>query len=95
MSNRHLSRSIVLQTLFEWDFPSTGSEQAKAEEIYSIFEKNIREFAPGTNDRPFMDHLLKQVLEKKRDLDVLIEKRLQTGRLIRFLLLTVIFCAWA
>ena len=74
MSNRHLSRSIILQTLFEWDFPSTSSGQARVEEIYPVFEKNIREFAPGTNDRPFMDHLLRQVLEKKRDLDILIEK---------------------
>lgn len=74
MSNRHLSRSIVLQTLFEWDFPSTGSGQVKPEDIYSIFEKNVREFAPGTNDRPFMENLLKTVLAKRRDLDNLIEK---------------------
>lgn len=74
MSNRHLSRSIVLQTLFEWDFPSTGSGQARVAEIYPIFEKNIVEFAPGTNDRPFMDRLLRQILEKKKELDVLIEK---------------------
>jgi len=69
MSNRHLSRSIVLQTLFEWDF-----EGKKTGEIFPIFERTIREFAPGTNDRPFMDNLLRQVLEKKKDLDVLIEK---------------------
>lgn len=69
MSNRHLSRSIVLQTLFEWDF-----EGEKKEDIFPIFERTIAEFAPGTNDRPFMDKLLRQVLEKKRDLDILIEK---------------------
>ncbi len=69
MSQRHLSRSIVLQTLFEWDF-----EKLKPAEIYPIFERNITEFAPGSNDRPFMEALLKRVLEKKRDLDTLIEK---------------------
>ena len=74
MSNRHLSRSVVLQTLFEWDFPSTSSGQAKVEEIYPILEKTITEFAPGTNDRPFINNLLRQVLEKKKDLDTLIEK---------------------
>lgn len=74
MSQRRLSRSIVLQTLFEWDFPSTGSGQVKPGEIYSIFEKNVREFAPGSNDRPFMENLLRLVLEKKKDLDTLIEK---------------------
>lgn len=69
MSNRHLSRSIILQTLFEWDFEGT-----KTREIFPIFERTIAEFAPGTNDRPFMDRLLRQILEKKKDLDVLIEK---------------------
>ena len=74
MSNRHLSRSIVLQTLFEWDFPSTDSRHADKEDIYQIFEKNITEFASGTNDRPFMDALLKLVLSKQKELDTLIEK---------------------
>src|SRR3989344_4341430 len=69
MSNRHLSRSIVLQTLFEWDF-----EGAKTGEIFPIFERTVSEFAPGTNDRPFMNNLLKLVLEKKKNLDFLIEK---------------------
>ena len=82
MSNRHLSRSIVLQSLFEWDFPSTastsspqaGSGQVKQEEVFPIFERNITEFAPGTNDRPFMETLLRRGLEKRKELDVLIEK---------------------
>ncbi|MDO8565410.1 MAG: transcription antitermination factor NusB [bacterium] len=69
MSNRHLSRSIVLQTLFEWDF-----ENLKVEDIYPIFERTIKEFAPGSNDRPFMETLLKRVLDKKPDLDNLIQK---------------------
>lgn len=69
MSQRHLSRSIVLQTLFEWDF-----ERKKTEEIPQIFERNIREFAPGSNDRPFMEKLLALVLGKRSDLDNVIEK---------------------
>ena len=69
MSHRHLSRSIVLQTFFEWDF-----DGKKESEIFPIFERTIVEFAPGTNDRPFMEKLLRLVLEKKKDLDILIEK---------------------
>ena len=69
MSQRHLSRSIVLQTLFEWDF-----EGRQREEIFPIFERNLKEFAAGSSDRPFMDRLLKLVLEKIRDLDNIIEK---------------------
>lgn len=67
MSQRHLSRSIVLQTLYEWDFERRG-----AEEIRSIFEKNISEFASGTNDRPFMEKLLNTVLDKRKELDNII-----------------------
>src|SRR3989338_11587018 len=73
MSQRHLSRSIVLQTLFEWDFPSTGSGQVKPD-VRALFEKNITEFAPGSNDQPFMERLLKLVLDKRQILDDLIEK---------------------
>lgn len=69
MSQRHLSRSIVLQTLFEWDF-----ERRKEDEIPQIFERNIREFASGSNDRPFMERLLRLVLDKRRELDNVIEK---------------------
>lgn len=69
MSNRHLSRSVVLQTLFAWDF-----EGQKEGEVFPIFERIITEFASGTNDRPFMERLLRLVLEKKKDLDLLIEK---------------------
>ncbi len=69
MAHRHLSRSIVLQTLFEWDF-----EKKTDEDTSVIFERNIEEFAPGTNDRPFMEGLLNNVLSKRKDLDTLIEK---------------------
>ncbi len=35
MANRHLARSVVLQTLFEWD--TVLAPDAKAEEIEDIF----------------------------------------------------------
>lgn len=72
MSQRHLSRSIVLQSLFEWDFESTKT--SKFVDIRPIFERNIQEFAPGSNDRPFMENLLKTVQDKRKDLDNVIEK---------------------
>ncbi len=69
MANRHLSRSIVLQTLFEWDFASKSST-----EVAVIFKRNIDEFAPGHGDLPFMQGLLSGVLEKQKDIDLIIEK---------------------
>jgi N utilization substance protein B len=69
MANRHLSRSVVLQTLFEWDFGSKTKQEAE-----EIFARNSEEFAPGHGDFAFMDTLLKGILEKQKDIDLIIEK---------------------
>src|SRR3989344_739921 len=69
MANRHLSRSIVLQSLFEWDFSNKSSSEA-----ISIFKRNAEEFAPGMGDFSFMESLINGVLEKRRDIDLIIEK---------------------
>lgn len=72
MANRHLSRSIVLQTLFEWDANiEEGRENPPLEET---LDRNIAEFAPGSSDGGFMKHLLRGVIEKQKDLDLVIEK---------------------
>ncbi len=69
MANRHLARSIVLQTLFEWDFGGGKDGDAKA-----ILERNVREFAPGIGDFSFVEKLLNNVIDKRKDLDNIIEK---------------------
>ncbi|MDB5254541.1 MAG: NusB antitermination factor, utilization substance protein [Parcubacteria group bacterium] len=75
MAHRHLSRSVVLQTLFEWDFDtSLIKEKSNTEQVEEIFERNLAEFAPGSQDRPFMESLLTSVVDKQKDLDLLIEK---------------------
>lgn len=71
MSNRHLSRSIVLQTLFEWDMNlEEGTEASTAD----ILARNIEEFAPDSKDTPYMKRLLEGVLAKQQDLDAVITK---------------------
>lgn len=75
MSHRHLSRSVVLQTLFEWDFDiSSGKIKQGDIDVSTIFNRTVKEFAPDTKDKPFMEHLLKNVTDKKSDLDNIIEK---------------------
>ena len=69
MANRHLARSTVLQTLFEWDFGNKKDEDTK-----EILGRNVAEFAPGMGDFTFVENLLKSVLGKKKDLDTIIEK---------------------
>ena len=70
MANRHLSRSIVLQTLFEWDV----QQETKTPELHEILERNISEFAPDANDMVFMKGLLDGVVAKKNEIDAVIVK---------------------
>lgn len=69
MANRHLSRSIVLQSLFEWDF-----RNLLVEEVPSIVNRNITEFAPGHPDGVFARELTKLIISKKSILDDVIVK---------------------
>lgn len=69
MANRHLARSTVLQTLFEWDFRHLDLDTAK-----EALTRNLGEFAPGMNDSAFVDNLLGTVVGKYKDLDNIIEK---------------------
>ncbi|ETB63597.1 TPA: transcription antitermination factor NusB [Candidatus Nomurabacteria bacterium] len=69
MANRHLSRSIVLQTLFEWDF-AVNKEMTNEE----MLDKNILEFGPGLHDSIFMKELFFGVIKKKELIDEIIEK---------------------
>lgn len=73
MANRHLSRSIVLQTLFELDFNKLGGK-ADAKEVEELLVRNAQEFAPGMGDFSFMSRLLSGILEKHKDLDAIIVK---------------------
>ena len=69
MANRHLSRSIVLQSLFEWDL---NTLEKKA--VHEVLERNVSEFAPNKTDLPFMEKLLDGVMAKQPELDQVIEK---------------------
>lgn len=70
MANRHLQRSIVLQTLFEWDF----NQDKEDFDIVASLHRNIDEFAPGLTDRDFMEHLLLLVQKKKAVVDEVMAK---------------------
>lgn len=67
MSNRHLSRTIAVQTLFEWDFT-----QAPVEDIDRLIEHNVREFGGGMKDTEFLKHLVKGSVTQHDAIDKLI-----------------------
>lgn len=67
MANRHLSRSVVVQTLFEWDLRQLSLDGAKA-----ALTRNSTEFAPAAGDLPFMEELLSSTIARHKDLDSVI-----------------------
>ncbi len=70
MASRHLARSIVVQSLFEWDFH--GKDPKKIKEIV---ERNKQEFGPGLEEEyPFVDHLIDGVTENLEKIDQIIAK---------------------
>ena len=69
MANRHLSRSIAMQSLYEWDFNKSDKSG-----IDAIVERNIKEFAPGLEDSAFVEQLVKGVLKNQKAIDAIIEK---------------------
>jgi len=69
MASRHLSRSIAMQSLYEWDF--SGKKPEKLEEIV---EKNIKEFGPGLESKTFVWQIINGVISKLSDIDKIIEK---------------------
>lgn len=72
MANRHLSRSIVLQTLFEWDFRQKDADSA-AGGLDEALKRNVKEFAPGLEDDKFVFTLISEILKKRKIIDEIIE----------------------
>ena len=70
MSNRHLARSIALQTLFEWDFRGQPTAALPA-----ILEHNLTEFGAGLNqEKDFTKELVNGVITNLAKIDPIIVK---------------------
>jgi len=67
MASRHLSRSIVLQSIYEWDF-----YDKKKEGLDSILKRNIGKFGPDIENLDFIEKLAKGILENLSKIDKLI-----------------------
>ncbi|MDZ4227406.1 MAG: transcription antitermination factor NusB [Patescibacteria group bacterium] len=71
MANRHLARSIVLQTLFERD---SGGGAMSIDECLSRLVDYAKEFGARDSDAAFMQDLLKTAISKQQEIDKVIEK---------------------
>ncbi len=67
MATRHLARSVVLQSLYEWDFYNEKID------IRTIAERNIAEFSPGIDEPDFIWKIINGVMEHRSELDAVIE----------------------
>ena len=69
MANRHLSRSLAMQALCEWDVRNYDAEQLSA-----VVKRVAGEFAPGLAEDAFALSLAQGVAKHKDKLDHIIEK---------------------
>jgi len=69
LANRHLARSIAMQSLYEWDFWNRDESKVK-----EIVDKNIEEFGVGLENTDFILRLVRGVVENLPKLDKIIEK---------------------
>ncbi|NQT49557.1 transcription antitermination factor NusB [Candidatus Kuenenbacteria bacterium] len=69
MSNRHLARTIALQTLFEWDFKGKKKKQ-----LDELIEYNFQAFAPEFNDHSFTEKIVQGVIKNLKEIDGFVEK---------------------
>jgi len=69
MSHRHVARSIIMQALFELDF--NGFDETRAD---AALEHCLGEFSAGIDDPTFIKETTKNVVNKRKVLDEIIEK---------------------
>ena len=68
MSNRHLARTIAMQSLYVWDF-----NKASDEELVDIVKRNLNEFAPRFDDSGFTENLVGGVIKHHQEIDQAIQ----------------------
>lgn len=69
MPSRHLARSIIMQSLYEWDFRSKNQDELK-----KILERNIKELCPDVEDVEFIYNLADGIMKHRPQIDEIIEK---------------------
>jgi N utilization substance protein B len=66
VATRHLARSIVLQSLYEWDFGN------RTRDLVKIVERNMEEFGPGINEPEFVWKMVHGIIEHLGQIDEVI-----------------------
>lgn len=69
MANRHLLRTIVMQSLYEWDFYSRATDR-----LPEFAAKNLEEFAKDAEDTDYVADTLQGVMEHVEEIDQILTK---------------------
>ncbi len=69
MSNRHLARTLAMQSLFLWDFNSK-----KEKDLTTLTKEVFLNFAPSFDDNGFVENLVKGVMKNISEIDKYIIK---------------------
>ncbi|MBI5466922.1 MAG: transcription antitermination factor NusB [Candidatus Kerfeldbacteria bacterium] len=69
MSNRHLARTVAMQTLYEWDFNGRVTN-----DVLGLLKENFKQFAPDFSDEGFSEALIRGVMDNREDIDTTITK---------------------
>ena len=69
MANRHLGRTIIMQSLYQWDF--RGKD---VNELQASLEHNLKEFAPEFDDVSFVEQTVNGILTYADQVDAIITK---------------------
>ena len=68
MASRHLSRSVAMQSLYEWDFRGR-----KMEDLPVIVARNVKEFASGLEETDFIHQLIDGTIKHVKEIDKISE----------------------
>jgi N utilization substance protein B len=69
MANRHLQRSVAMQSLYELDFSAF-----KPETELGVVKRNLDEFAPGLEGEHFAEKIVEGAVKERATIDQLIVK---------------------
>jgi len=72
MSNRHISRQVVMQTMYELD--TNNAFNIPQEDLKVMLERNIEEFATEKLDKSFAVELLKETVSRLSVIDEVLTK---------------------
>ncbi|MEK7464596.1 MAG: transcription antitermination factor NusB [Patescibacteria group bacterium] len=68
MATRHVARTIVLQSFYEWDFYN------REHDLTAIVERNMVDFGSGIDEPEFVWKIVKGIVEHLKDIDNVITR---------------------